>query len=394
MPTKQANIDTIVQNLTDDQLLQSLRTIIKNKESKIKILKSLEADKIKDIIDMHKNNTSLPNNPIAVIPQQSVVNTPVAKTGKGNSKKSYMEEHVFPIGFKFDLNRSKFEITKYKAMTSDAILYEGKCIESSSNPSYVDKEVFVKVQPRHKKTVFQVTSESNTINQLTKNGCSKYIQKELAYGCYNESVYILVSPLYGSDLQDVEDISIIKPLAYKICEALKSIHLCGFYHYDIKQANIVFKNRTNQNDVLLIDFGTSGSIFDRNGNRKEKPSGIEGTNIYMSTMQHNGKTEPFYLIMSDIQCLAWTLLDMIDGCPWRRLLGMNHKDMFERICSDKEQYIANYRRHGALGELAKYTIDHKKEEFDTIKKESDIEQNRAYIDKTYKDIYKILDKLS
>ena len=294
--------------------------------------------------------------------------------------------------------------------TENITLYTAKLAEPILDKNLIKKygsyeNVIIKLQPRHNLTNFQITTEYHIMNLLEKRKCSKYSQISLHYGLYNNIAYMLVSPLYGKDLKDVHELKRIRIIIPNLLNALKSIHYCGIVHRDIKQENIAYADNDTNSEIKLIDFGLGDSIFNNKNirinyeNNTKKCAG-DGTPTYMSTMMHKSNVM-FY--MDDIQCLAWMLYDMINingkdvydnytyGVPWKKCI--NNCD----ILADKREFIDNFSAMDnckpclrVIHELVKYTEDNYLKELDNIKVPADV---KKYVDKIYKDIGRILEKI-
>ena len=58
------------------------------------------------------------------------------------------------------------------------------------------KEVMLKVQPRGRKTIYQITTEHHVLTKLKQLNNPKLLMQEvLAYGCHNSESYVLVTGL-------------------------------------------------------------------------------------------------------------------------------------------------------------------------------------------------------
>ena len=426
--SKFVNIQTILKECDNDKIM----SIIIEKIEKLK--PSTDRKKLEDIlnilfkadelVEIHKLSISKTNSIVAhshqVVPSQQVVpshqlvssqqvapkpSKPIIH-GRTSVLQKFMTKIQFQKGQEFDFQKHKWLVTDVIEMTDSALLYKGKCI--SRTPQI---DVFIKVQPKNqtktgKKVINQIATEYFIMKQLQNGKCNSNTQELLAYGEYNEQMYILISKLYGDDLNSIIgkfEIQHIKRLSKKIMEALKTIHRCGIIHRDIKPGNIVFSDNDTKENITLIDFGLSESVYNRHGNRFTTPQLPEGTPIHKSTMMHEYPKMSAALLkedkakrgrpmtyMDDIQGAAWTILDIMGGITWKNDTGNNNllleaKLNFINIVHKKQEY-------NVIKELVQYTIDNVDVEIENFVPKS--QGDEKFLNTTYNAIDKILSKLS
>ena len=345
-----------------------------------------------------------------------------------------------------DYNYNTFEvkIVDYLSLRDDTLLYIGIVI---SGGKLMGKKVVVKVQPRipplykkddvdKKKAIdlnfgYQVSTESHIMSSFSKNCKNALVPEAYSYGGIKPIIegdierYILISELLGSDLSKVlkgSTVENIKIAMINSIYALKTIHSCdlknnnfSFIHKDIKHENIVFTDSSYKN-VKIIDFGSTENLFDINKNRKLKPrTAIEGTPLYMSTMQHIVSLDDY---MDDFQAFAWMILDLLgdkligSGMPWIKISNVKNankerydkKIEFMKKCNDPnyakniENGTLSLHNISVIGELANYTLERadKVNKYDTDLKITNGPWNAYYSiynEKYYEDIEKIIKKL-
>jgi serine/threonine protein kinase len=216
--------------------------------------------------------------------------------------------------------------------------------------------VAIKVQPRHKKTIYQITTENHALSVLGRTG-ARHLQQALAYGSHNDSCYVLVTELLGSNLLSLLPASnglsasggvparTTLLVAQQALEVLAGVHANGFVHRDIKPENLVLGNGAAESQVHLIDFGTAEALLDRNGARRAAPQRMEGTLPYMATTVH--QKQPLSK-RDDLESLAWTLVKLhLGALPWEALDMKKEKDVLKQ----KEACKKNV---AALGEMSPF----------------------------------------
>ena len=267
------------------------------------------------------------------------------------------------VGDVIDFQKHKWRIVKDIGMTSDALLYHG---ENMNNPN---QKVFIKIQPVHKGTAYQVTDEFHTMTVLKSGKCHSYSQEVISYGNKDGNMYILITPLYGNDLTgfnlEISQHKEIKKLSKQIMQLLESIHKCGIVHRDIKPGNIVFTDN-KQNDIKLIDFGLSKHLYSSDGNIRDKRVQFpEGTPAHKSIMMHKEEIDENQYpktFMDDIQGGCWTILDIIGGMTWKSFSSQQEKtreNIENKILKKKLDFMnANHSSHvyKVLQTLILYTV--------------------------------------
>jgi serine/threonine protein kinase len=216
--------------------------------------------------------------------------TPVkAKQSKtaGASKSVGKAAPAFKEGDVLELDRQKFRVGKPAGYGAMASLFYGTCLEGK----HAGKQVMIKVQPRARNTIYQITTEHHVLTKLKQNNNAKLLcQEALAYGCHNENSYVLVTGLLGPDLLKVgnaegrhsaRNVLVIAEQALVLFEQL---HKANFLHRDIKPDNLVLgcAGTPSARKLHIIDFGTCESLVDRNGARRTVAQAVEGSAPYMA----------------------------------------------------------------------------------------------------------------
>jgi serine/threonine protein kinase len=360
--------------------------------------------KLEDILNILFKVNELTDISKTSIPTQNVTVKPV-KQGRTSVLQKFITKIQFQKGEELDFQKHKWRITDVIGITDDTLLYTGICV--STTPQI---NVFIKVQPRNqtktgKQVIYQITDEYNTMRRLQSGKCTSNIQEFIAYGEYKEKMYILISKLYGADLTSIigkTDNTHIKLLSKKIMGVLKTIHRCGVIHRDIKPANIVFSDNNTNENITLIDFGLSASVYNVKGNRYTTPQSQEGTPVHKSTMMHQYPKMSTELLkqdkakrgrpmtyMDDIQGAAWTILDIMGGITWKNDIK-DDKSLLEAklnfINTDHKK-----QEYNIIKELVQYTIDNVDVEIDNFVPQS--QGDEKFLNTTYNAIDKIIAKI-
>jgi serine/threonine protein kinase len=130
------------------------------------------------------------------------------------------------------------------------------------------------------------------------------------YGFYQDSYYIVMEFIEGTDLEKLLEKKVVSPLVgvmvlKEICQGLKYAHQQGIVHRDLKPANIMI----DQNGVVkLTDFGISHFLGARLA--LTQPDQIVGTPLYMSPEQVAGEKIDQ---RSDIFSLGVVLYQILTG---------------------------------------------------------------------------------
>jgi len=246
-----------------------------------------------------------------------------AAAGKA-AKKPKISKESLPLteGEVIDLDRQKFKVGKLAAYGAMASLFFGKCLEGK----HAGKQVMLKLQPREKRTIYQITTEHHVLTKLKQQNNGKLLMQEaLAYGSHKDhrgESYVLVTGLLGADLLKLggeagtHSVRNVMVLAQQALVLFEQLHAANFLHRDIKPENLVLgcAGTAGARKLHLIDFGTSESLVDRNGARRTAPQAVEGSIPYMAVTVHQkqplGKRD-------DIESLVWTLLRLCLGkLPW------------------------------------------------------------------------------
>lgn len=212
-----------------------------------------------------------------------------------------------------------FKLIQELGAGADALVFRGECVAGK----YKGQAVVIKLQPRHKDTVYQITTERDVLTRLHRlENKLLQMQEPLAYGCHNGESYVLVTGLLGADLLKLggeagtHSVRNVMVLAQQALVLFEQLHAANFLHRDIKPENLVLgcAGTAGARKLHLIDFGTSESLVDRNGARRTAPQAVEGSVPYMAVTVHQkqplGKRD-------DIESLVWTLLRLCLGkLPW------------------------------------------------------------------------------
>ena len=183
----------------------------------------------------------------------------------------------------------------------------------------------LKVQPRGRKTIFQITTEHHILTKLKQLNNPKLLTQETyAYGCHQGSSYVLVTGLLGPDLLKLASATgqhsarNVMVLAHEALVLFEQLHAANLVHRDVKPENMVLgcTATAGARKLHLIDFGTSECLVDRNGARRTAPQAPEGTLPYMAVTVHQkqpmGKRD-------DLESLVWTLMRLCLGqLPWEQ----------------------------------------------------------------------------
>lgn len=218
-----------------------------------------------------------------------------------------------------DLDRQQFKVGKLAAHGAMASLFYGVCLEGRDK----GRQVMLKVQPRARKTIYQITTEHHILTKLRQAQNPKLLTQEaIAYGCHKEECYILVTGLLGPDLNKLGDAEgrhsarNVLVLAHQALSLFEQLHSANLLHRDIKPDNLVLgcKGTATERKLHIIDFGTSESLVDRNGAKRTQPQAAEGSLPYMAVTVHEkqplGKRD-------DVESVVWTLLRLCLGkLPW------------------------------------------------------------------------------
>ncbi|EKX31324.1 hypothetical protein GUITHDRAFT_122480 [Guillardia theta CCMP2712] len=246
---------------------------------------------------------SSPHSVRARTPSKTPAKTPREKKAKVSPPATRLTE-----GEEVELDKCRFRIDEELATGADSIVYRGTCVGGR----HEGRAVAIKMQPRQRKTIFQITTEHHVLTKLKqKRIASLHIQEPLAYGCHEDRCYILVTGMLGPNMLSLLPASKRMParqvllLAYQGLGLLEELHAAMYVHRDIK--------------LHLIDFGTAEALVDLAGRRRLQAQAAEGTPAYMATTVH--KKEPLSK-RDDVEALLWTLLRLYLGeLPWERLGG-------------------------------------------------------------------------
>ena len=251
---------------------------------------------------------------------------PTANKTKASSAAAQAEgdQSELKEGEILELDRHKFKVGKEAARGAMSSLRFATCLTGE----HAGKAVMLKIQPRARKTIYQITTEHHVLTKLKHfNKPQLLTQEVLAYGCHKGQSYILATTLLGDDLLKLAGPSgQLSPrnlllVAHQGVTLLEQLHACNVLHRDVKPENMVAGARgsTTARMLHLIDFGTSESLVDRNGARRMAAQAAEGSVPYMAVSVHQktplGKRD-------DVEGLVWTVMRLALGIlPWEDRKG-------------------------------------------------------------------------
>lgn len=142
----------------------------------------------------------------------------------------------------------------------------------------------------------------------------------------DENNYYMVMNFYEKTMESRFSLDEVKKIGNKMISILRSIHMQGFVHRDVKPDNFII---TIERQVYLIDFGLCKTFsFD---NVERKTEGRIGSLNYMSRRAHKRmEIQP----NDDIESLGYSLFYLLTGSlPWE-----NESDP-EKIMERKEDFV-------------------------------------------------------
>lgn len=165
-----------------------------------------------------------------------------------------------------------------------------------------------------------------------------------------EKKYIVLEWIEGKNLKNFSDVINTKNIEDKEIEILrmmfilmnelKKLHDCGMLHRDIKTENLMCYKKGNQINYLLIDFGSSSSVENKN---RIKTFSIEFSSPEQNTENESYKSDVFSLGTSFLKVLISCKLDKNFSEINKILLLMTKKNMEERVSLDES--IEMLHRH-------------------------------------------------
>ena len=165
-----------------------------------------------------------------------------------------------------------------------------------------------------------------------------------------KSRFYLIWELLGDSLMDVQNkynsvwgfsLKTVLLIGMHLLERLKTFHMMGYVHGDIKPANIMFGKGPKKNILFLIDYGLS-----KKESAYNKPSApsfmynrsnlqLNGTPLFASVNSHLGWTKMFK--KDDIESMLYMLINLhkdSSGLPWFKL-PIIHGDNYHNILQAK-----------------------------------------------------------
>jgi serine/threonine protein kinase len=249
------------------------------------------------------------------------------------------------IGEMITIDNKTYRVDRVLGTGADSTVFVGTALPKPGTKERETK-VAIKSQPRHKKTVYQVTTEITVLTDLERSkGKEKlddgrlFVQRAFAYGLHEDKCYVLVTELLGPSLQWMFEASggrldkkLVLALAKQSVSLLRALHKRGWVHRDIKPDNIVAGAEGKFEFFLhLIDFGTAERLLDRHGNPRSDLQQIEGTRSFMAVSVHQCKPVS---ARDDLEAMGWTLLKLYRGSlPWDGVLDIN------RVLREKQQVL-------------------------------------------------------
>lgn len=119
-------------------------------------------------------------------------------------------------------------------------------------------------------------------------------------------------------------------------EGIRQIHALGYIHRDIKPSNICVGIGEHKRVLYIVDFGMARRIRFPDGSfRPERTyASFRGTTRYVSLAAHERKEQGF---VDDVWCLFFSLLELVEGLPWKNILDQ------DQVCLAKRQLLKNFQ---------------------------------------------------
>ena len=129
----------------------------------------------------------------------------------------------------------------------------------------------------------------------------------------DENNYYMVMNYYEKTRESRFSLDEVRKIGNKMFSILRSIHLQGFVHRDVKPDNFII---TIERQVYLIDFGLSKTFSFDNVVERKTTEGRIGSLNYMSRRAHKRmEIQP----SDDIESLGYSLFFLFTGSlPWEK----------------------------------------------------------------------------
>uniref|UniRef100_A0A1I7TM13 Protein kinase domain-containing protein n=2 Tax=Caenorhabditis tropicalis TaxID=1561998 RepID=A0A1I7TM13_9PELO len=218
--------------------------------------------------------------------------------------------------------------------------------------------VAVKVEPKSSESG-RIVLELNILVQLSH---STHIPK-VYYSGEVRTYNFIIMQLLGSNLADLRkfqksrsfSVETTSRIGIQCLEGLKQIHALGYIHRDIKPSNICAGIGEHRRVLYIVDFGMARRIVLPDGTfRPERVyASFRGTTRYVSLAAHERKEQGF---VDDIWSLFFSLLELVEGLPWKSLIDQ------DQVCHAKRQMLANFqsRKMGRNFELFPQILENTK----------------------------------
>ncbi|UMM22738.1 hypothetical protein L5515_003806 [Caenorhabditis briggsae] len=218
--------------------------------------------------------------------------------------------------------------------------------------------VAVKVEPKSTDPG-RIVLELNILVQLAHSSHIPKVYYSGETGAFN----FIIMQLLGSNIAELRkfqktrsfSVETTARVGIQCLEGLKQIHTLGYIHRDIKPSNICAGIGGHKRILYIVDFGMARRIRLPDGSfRPERPyASFRGTSRYVSLAAHERKETGF---VDDIWCLFFSLLELVEGLPWKNIADQ------DQVCFVKRQLLANFqsRKMGRNFEMFPQILEHTK----------------------------------
>ena len=206
-----------------------------------------------------------------------------------------------------------------------------------------DTRVAIKIMSKDKPICKQLFEhEIKILSQIKQKNIVEYIGNSQD----NDNYYVLTGLLSGGELFDRivdPEINITEKMAAKLVSdmltAIDYLHKNNIVHRDLKPENFVYKSKSINSDIVLIDFGCAKIVEDTT-----KYNDLVGTVYYLAPelaarserVPRTGKV----LKSSDVWSMGVIAYVMMTGRP--PFKGRNNKEIFTRIIRYINLYLLVY----------------------------------------------------
>ncbi|CAI2349220.1 unnamed protein product [Caenorhabditis sp. 36 PRJEB53466] len=199
--------------------------------------------------------------------------------------------------------------------------------------------VAVKVEPKSVESG-RIVLELNILVQLQHSSHIPKVYYSGEIGGYN----FIIMQLLGANIADLRkfqrsrcfSVATTSRVGIQSLECMRQIHALGYIHRDIKPSNICVGIGEHKRVLYIVDFGMARRIRLPDGTfRPERPyASFRGTTRYVSLAAHERKEQGF---VDDIWCLFFSLLELVEGLPWKNILDQ------DQVCHAKRQLLRNFQ---------------------------------------------------